>query len=188
MTENAHHRRISGESGISMRAALQGWRQQDSKRTGDTRRPSSRWVMKCRSSPPSRSNRRFHHKVDTSPHRSPVVVLDLGMSQPVLDPQPVGNRDRRHSTAHAPAEVCLSNAAGWLMVRETPLQLGPFAQTQGTECAIVMPPVPAFYAQPRTIEDIVDHSVGRVLDLFGIESDLVRRWQSPAPDADLARS
>jgi 4-hydroxy-3-polyprenylbenzoate decarboxylase len=45
--------------------------------------------------------------------------------------------------------------------------------------AIVMPPVPAFYAQPQTVEDIVNHTVGRALDLFGIESGLVRRW----PDA-----
>ena len=45
--------------------------------------------------------------------------------------------------------------------------------------AIVMPPVPAFYAQPKTVEDIVSHSVGRVLDLFGIENSLVRRWTEP---------
>jgi 4-hydroxy-3-polyprenylbenzoate decarboxylase len=42
--------------------------------------------------------------------------------------------------------------------------------------AIVMPPVPAFYALPKTIDDIVNHSVGRALDLFGFETDLVRRW------------
>jgi 4-hydroxy-3-polyprenylbenzoate decarboxylase len=68
-----------------------------------------------------------------------------------------------------------------LMVRETPLHLGHLrSMTQVTEMgAIVMPPVPAFYAQPKTIEDIVDHSVGRMLDLFGIETDLVRRWKTP---------
>jgi 4-hydroxy-3-polyprenylbenzoate decarboxylase len=42
--------------------------------------------------------------------------------------------------------------------------------------AIIMPPVPAFYARPKTIDDIVNHSVGRVLDLFDIETDLVERW------------
>src|SRR5437763_1467793 len=68
-----------------------------------------------------------------------------------------------------------------LMVRETPLHLGHLrTMTAVTEMgAIVMPPVPAFYTLPATIDDIVNHSVGRVLDLFGIESDLVRRWQTP---------
>lgn len=68
-----------------------------------------------------------------------------------------------------------------LMVRETPLHLGHLrTMTQVTEMgAIVMPPVPAFYAEPATVDDIVDHSVGRVLDLFGIENTLVRRWQEP---------
>jgi 4-hydroxy-3-polyprenylbenzoate decarboxylase len=57
--------------------------------------------------------------------------------------------------------------------------------TQVTEMgAIVMPPVPAFYAEPATVDDIVNHSVGRVLDLFGIDNALVRRWQDQdAPDA-----
>jgi len=44
--------------------------------------------------------------------------------------------------------------------------------------------VPAFYAEPATVDDIVNHSVGRVLDLFGIDNALVRRWQDQdAPDA-----
>ena len=68
-----------------------------------------------------------------------------------------------------------------LMVRETPLHLGHLrAMTQVTEMgAIVMPPVPAFYAQPQSVDDIVNHSVGRALDLFGIENSLVRRWYDP---------
>jgi 4-hydroxy-3-polyprenylbenzoate decarboxylase len=67
------------------------------------------------------------------------------------------------------------------MVRETPLHLGHLrAMTQVTEMgAIVMPPVPAFYAMPQSVDDIVNHSVGRVLDLFGIDNQLVRRWQEP---------
>lgn len=71
-----------------------------------------------------------------------------------------------------------------LLVRETPLHLGHLrAMVQATEMgAIVMPPVPAFYAQPTSIDDIVNHTVGRALDLFGIENSLVRRWQEPEPD------
>lgn len=42
--------------------------------------------------------------------------------------------------------------------------------------AIIAPPMPAFYNQPRTVADIVDHTVGRLLDLFGIDSGIVRRW------------
>lgn len=65
-----------------------------------------------------------------------------------------------------------------LMVRETPFHLGHLrSMTQVTEMgAIIMPPVPAFYAKPKTLDDMVDHSVGRALDLFGIGNDLVQRW------------
>jgi 4-hydroxy-3-polyprenylbenzoate decarboxylase len=68
-----------------------------------------------------------------------------------------------------------------LMVRETPLHLGHLrTMTQVTEMgAIVMPPVPAFYNNPESVDDIVNHSVGRVLDLFGIDNTLVHRWQDP---------
>jgi 4-hydroxy-3-polyprenylbenzoate decarboxylase len=71
-----------------------------------------------------------------------------------------------------------------LMVRETPLHLGHLrSMVQATEAgAIIMPPVPAFYARPQSVDHIVDHSVGRVLDLFGIENDLVRRWGAPTDD------
>ncbi|MFN3656268.1 MAG: UbiX family flavin prenyltransferase [Pseudolabrys sp.] len=65
-----------------------------------------------------------------------------------------------------------------LMVRETPLHLGHLRQMAAvTEIgAVVMPPVPAFYAKPQSIDDMVNHSVGRALDLFGVEHKLVRRW------------
>ena len=65
-----------------------------------------------------------------------------------------------------------------LMVRETPLHLGHLrSMVQATEMgAIMLPPVPAFYNQPKTIDDIVDHSVGRALDLFGLDAGLVKRW------------
>ena len=66
-----------------------------------------------------------------------------------------------------------------LLFRETPLHSGHIqSMAQATENgAIVMPPVPALYASPQSIEDMVDHTVGRVLDLFDIENPLVKRWQ-----------
>ncbi|MBZ2209161.1 UbiX family flavin prenyltransferase [Massilia soli] len=65
-----------------------------------------------------------------------------------------------------------------LMVRETPLHLGHLRSMAAvTEAgAIVYPPVPAFYARPASLEEMVDHSVGRVLDLFGFDAGTVRRW------------
>jgi 4-hydroxy-3-polyprenylbenzoate decarboxylase len=65
-----------------------------------------------------------------------------------------------------------------LLVRETPLHLGHLrAMMQATEAgAIVMPPVPALYARPTSIEEMVEHSVGRALDLFDMDSGRVRRW------------
>jgi 4-hydroxy-3-polyprenylbenzoate decarboxylase len=65
-----------------------------------------------------------------------------------------------------------------LMVREAPLHVGHLrAMTQAAEAgAIILPPVPAMYALPKSVEDIVDHTVGRALDLFEIENTLVARW------------
>ena len=65
-----------------------------------------------------------------------------------------------------------------LLVRETPLHSGHLrSMSQVTECgAIVMPPVPAFYAKPESINDMVNHTVGRCLDLFDLDNSLVRRW------------
>ena len=66
-----------------------------------------------------------------------------------------------------------------LMLRETPLHLGHLrAMTTVTEMgAIILPPVPAFYAKPATLEEMVDYTVGRALDLFGIDVGGMRRWQ-----------
>lgn len=68
-----------------------------------------------------------------------------------------------------------------LVVRETPLHLGHLqAMTRVTEMGgIIAPPIPAFYHQPKTVDDIVNHTVNRVLDLLGIEldRDLIQRWQ-----------
>lgn len=71
-----------------------------------------------------------------------------------------------------------------LVVRETPLHRGHLkSMLEATEAgAIVMPPVPAFYGRPKSIDDLVLHTVGRVLDLFGIEHDLVPRWGIPSPE------
>jgi len=65
-----------------------------------------------------------------------------------------------------------------LLVRETPLHLGHLRTlTQLAEMgAIILPPVPAFYAEPKTISDLVDQMVGRMLDLLGYDWPMVRRW------------
>ena len=65
-----------------------------------------------------------------------------------------------------------------LMLRETPLHLGHIRSMAAvTEAgAIVYPPVPAFYAHPQSLNEMVDHTLGRVLDLFEVDLGLVRRW------------
>ena len=68
-----------------------------------------------------------------------------------------------------------------LMPRETPLHVGHCRLLlQAAEMgAVIAPPVPALYSKPKTLDEAIDHSVGRVLDLFGIDSGLVRRWTGP---------
>jgi len=65
-----------------------------------------------------------------------------------------------------------------LAVRETPLHTGHLRlMLQASEMgAVLFPPVPGFYHRPKTLDDIVDHSVGKILDLFDIEHDLFNRW------------
>jgi 4-hydroxy-3-polyprenylbenzoate decarboxylase len=65
-----------------------------------------------------------------------------------------------------------------LMLRETPLHSGHLRNMLALSDmgAIVAPPVPAFYARPKNLEEMVDHSIGRVLDLFGIDTGRVKRW------------
>ncbi|MGN8107531.1 UbiX family flavin prenyltransferase [Paraburkholderia sp. 22098] len=84
------------------------------------------------------------------------------------------------------ADVMLKERRRLVMVaRETPLNLAHLRNmTHATEMgAIVMPPVPAFYAHPKTIEDVIDHTVGRILDLFGIEhGEIAQRWSGLADE------
>jgi flavin prenyltransferase len=72
-----------------------------------------------------------------------------------------------------------------LMVRETPLHLGHLrTMTALSEMgAVIAPPVPAFYAKPTTIAEMIDQTLGRVLDLFGLETGTVKRWGEPAERA-----
>jgi flavin prenyltransferase len=69
-----------------------------------------------------------------------------------------------------------------LLVRETPLHTGHLrTMTALSEMgAVIAPPVPAFYAKPQTLDEMIDQTLGRVLDLFGIETGLVRRWGEPS--------
>ena len=92
------------------------------------------------------------------------------------------------AVAHAHADDLASRAADVtlkerrrlvLLVRETPLNLAHLRNMVAvTEMGgIVFPPVPALYARPKSIDDLVAHTVGRVLDLFGIHSGKLKRWQ-----------
>ena len=66
-----------------------------------------------------------------------------------------------------------------LAFRETPIHAGHLrTMTQLTEMgAIIAPIVPAFYNRPKTLDDVINHTVGRLLDLFGVETKLVKRWK-----------
>ena len=71
-----------------------------------------------------------------------------------------------------------------LMVRETPFNQAHLKNMLAvTEMGgIIAPPLPAFYARPKSLDDLIDHSVGRVLDLFGIDNDLAGRWDALRED------
>ncbi len=66
-----------------------------------------------------------------------------------------------------------------VLVRETPLHIGHLRNMERlTEMgAIIMPPAPAFYYRPQTIQDIIDHTIGKILDIFDIDHKLFQRWQ-----------
>jgi 4-hydroxy-3-polyprenylbenzoate decarboxylase len=82
------------------------------------------------------------------------------------------------------ADVCLKERRRVvLLFRETPLHAGHIAlMDQATRNgAIMMPPVPAFYSRPKTIDELVMQTVGRALDLFDIDAKVVKRWTESAP-------
>jgi 4-hydroxy-3-polyprenylbenzoate decarboxylase len=72
-----------------------------------------------------------------------------------------------------------------LMVRETPFNLAHLRNmTSVTEMGgVIFPPLPSFYHKPSSIEEMIDHTVGRVIDLFGIEHALAPRWPGMKPEA-----
>ena len=77
------------------------------------------------------------------------------------------------------ADVCLKERRRLVIViRETPLHLGHLRTlTQLAELgAVILPPIPGFYSRPRTVDDIVNHSVGKALDALGVPNELFRRW------------
>jgi len=78
------------------------------------------------------------------------------------------------------ADVCLKERRKLvLVIRETPLHLGHLRTlTQLAEIgAVILPPVPAMYARPSSIDDILNHTVGKVLDQLGVENELFTRWR-----------
>ena len=85
------------------------------------------------------------------------------------------------------ADVCLKERRPLvLMVREMPLHPGhiELMAAAARNGAVIAPPVPAFYNRPATVDDIVNHSVGKALDLFGIGHQLFKRWkETVAEDA-----
>jgi flavin prenyltransferase len=78
------------------------------------------------------------------------------------------------------ADVCLKERRSLvLVVRETPLHKGHLELMAKVADlgGIILPPMPAFYHRPKTVEEIIDHTVGKVLDLLGIDNRLFKRWE-----------
>ncbi len=85
------------------------------------------------------------------------------------------------------ADVCLKDRRKLvLMPRETPLHAGhcKLLYEASLMGAIIAPPMPAFYTNPKNIDDIINHSVGRVLDLLDIECAFLKRWSGPGHHID----
>jgi 4-hydroxy-3-polyprenylbenzoate decarboxylase len=80
------------------------------------------------------------------------------------------------------ADVVLKEQRRLVLVpRESPLHVGHtrLLHEAAGMGAVICPPMPGFYTAPQTLDDIVNQSVGRILDLFGLDNDLVKRWQGP---------
>jgi 4-hydroxy-3-polyprenylbenzoate decarboxylase len=80
------------------------------------------------------------------------------------------------------ADVCLKEKRRVvLVVRETPLHLGHLRTLAALAevGAVILPPIPAMYANPQSVDDIVAHTVGKALDQFGIPNELFKRWRTP---------
>jgi len=78
------------------------------------------------------------------------------------------------------ADVCLKERRRLvLVVRETPLHLGHLRTlTQLAEIgAVIVPPIPGFYSKPRSVDDLVNHTVGKALDALGVQNELFERWK-----------
>src|SRR5262245_8726486 len=82
------------------------------------------------------------------------------------------------------ADVCLKERRRVvLVVRETPLHAGHLRLmlTATENGAVVLPPVPGFYTRPRSVDELVDHTITKILDLFGVDAGLIERWQGLTP-------
>lgn len=80
------------------------------------------------------------------------------------------------------ADVTLKERRKLVLVpRETPLHLGHLrSMVRATELgAVILPPVPAFYHAPKSVDDLINHTVGKILDQFGIAHTLFQRWRTP---------
>ena len=77
------------------------------------------------------------------------------------------------------SDVCLKERRNFVLVfRETPLTLSHIENMKNVTSmgGIILPPIPGFYSKPQTIDDLINHTVGKVLDLFRIEHSLFKRW------------
>ena len=83
---------------------------------------------------------------------------------------------------HRAADVTLKERRPLIVVpRETPMHLGHLRNltTLAELGAVIVPPMVAFYQKPETLDDMIDHTVGKLLDLLRVEHDLYRRWEGP---------
>ena len=83
------------------------------------------------------------------------------------------------------ADVALKDCRRLVLVpRESPLHLGhaKLIYEAAQMGAVILPPMPAFYNRPKTLDDIINHTVGRILDVLGLDADFVKRWSGVSAD------